>query len=192
MTDRDIDQQLVERVQKALETRVHEVRLSLDAAAWQALCEGYLTNQYYAADLWLDGTVVSQVGIRSRGGGTRNGTKPGLKVDLDRYVPGQSLHGYGSLVLDNLWSDPTFLRERLAFAVFEAMGFPAPRNAFARLSVNGEPWGLYAVVEPVARPFLSRALGEEERTPAVWRHLELADGVVEVRGEHGAVTERRP
>lgn len=141
-------------------TCVHEVRLSLDAAAWQALCEGYLTNQYYAADLWLDGTVVSQVGIRSRGGGTRNGRKPGLRVDLDRYVPGQALHGYGSLVLDNLWSDPTFLRERLAFAVFEAMGFPVPRNAFARLFVNGEPWGVYAIVEPVARPFLSRALGE--------------------------------
>ena len=143
-------------------TCLHDTRLELDPSAWQALRDGYRTNDYFAADLRVDGTVLPQVGVRSRGGGTRNATKPGLKVDLDRYVPGQSLQGYGSLVLDNLWSDPCLLRERLAFAVFEAMGFPAPRNAFTRLTVNGEYWGLYALVEPVARPFLARALGERE------------------------------
>ncbi len=142
--------------------RLHETRLALEPSAWQALRDGYMTNQYFAADLWVDGTAMPQVGVRSRGGGTRNATKPGLKVDLDRYVSRQSLHGYGSLVLDNLWGDPTCLRERLAFAVFEAMGFPTPRNAFTRLTVNDEYWGLYALVEPVARPFLSRALGERE------------------------------
>ena len=35
------------------------------------------------------------------------------------------------------------------------MGIAAPRNAFARLTVNGEYWGLFALVEPVSKPFLA-------------------------------------
>jgi spore coat protein CotH len=53
------------------------------------------------------------------------------------------------------------LRERLAFHVFEAMGIPAPQNAFSRLTVNGQYWGVYALVEPVSKPFLKTRLGEE-------------------------------
>jgi len=48
--------------------------------------------------------------------------------------------------------------------VFEAMGIAAPRNAFARLTVNGEYWGLYALVEPVSKPFLEARLGEKSGT----------------------------
>jgi spore coat protein CotH len=46
--------------------------------------------------------------------------------------------------------------------VFEAMGIPAPRNAHARLTVNGEYWGLYELVEPVSKPFLEARVGDKE------------------------------
>ena len=64
-------------------------------------------------------------------------------------------------MIDNLTTDASMLRERLSFLVFEAMGIAAPRNAFARLTVNGEYWGLFALVEPVSKPFLKSRLGEE-------------------------------
>jgi len=140
---------------------LHEASLELDRSAWKALRDHYLSNQYYAADLTVDGVVVRQVGIRSRGEGSRNEEKPGLKVEFDKYVPGQELYGYKSLVVDNLLQDASMLRERLAFLVFEAMGIAAPRNAHARLTVNGEYWGLYALVEPVSKPFLEARLGEK-------------------------------
>lgn len=141
--------------------RLHETRLELDPLDWQALRDGYLTNQYFAADLVVDGVRVSQVGVRSRGEGSRDERKPGLKLDTNRYVAGQELHGYKSLVLDNLVTDASLLRERLAFAVFEAMGIAAPRNAFTRLVVNDEYWGVYALVEPVSRPFLQERFGDD-------------------------------
>jgi hypothetical protein len=143
---------------------LHEARLVLDPAAWRALRDDFLYNQYYAADLSVDGVAVRQVGIRSRGEGSRSYDKPGLKVEFDKYVPTQEYHGYKSLVLDNLTQDASFLRERLAFLVFEAMGIAAPRNAFARLTVNDEYWGLYALVEPVSKPFLEARLGEKSGT----------------------------
>jgi hypothetical protein len=145
-------------------SRLHEARLDLDPAAWQALRDNYLDNQYYAANLAVDGVAVAQVGVRSRGEGSRNEEKPGLKVEFDKYVPAQEYYGYKSLVLDNLVTDASMLRERLSFLVFEAMGIAAPRNAFARLTVNGEYWGLYALVEPVSKPFLEARFGEKSGT----------------------------
>jgi spore coat protein CotH len=140
---------------------LHEARLALDPSAWEALRRNYLTNQYYAANLSVDGVAVSQVGIRSRGSGSRDSVKPGLEVDFNRYVATQEYYGYKRLVLDNMTQDASFLRERLSFAVFEAMGIAAPRNAFAKLYVNGEYWGLYDLVEKVSKPFLESRLGEK-------------------------------
>jgi spore coat protein CotH len=143
---------------------LHEARLDIDSSAWQALRDNYLENQYYAANLTVDGVAVRQVGVRSRGAGSRDEEKPGLKVDFDKYVPAQEYYGYKSLVVDNLVQDASMLRERLSFLVFEAMGIAAPRNAHARLTVNGQYWGLFALVEPVSKPFLEARLGEKSGT----------------------------
>jgi spore coat protein CotH len=143
---------------------LHEARLDMDPSAWQALRDNYLQNQFYAANLTVDGVAVRQAGVRSRGEGSRNEAKPGLKVEFDKYVPAQEYYGYKSLVLDNMTQDASMLRERMSFLVFEAMGIPAPRNAHARLTVNGQYWGLFALVEPVSKPFLEARLGEKSGT----------------------------
>ncbi len=143
------------------QTRLHEVRIEMDPDDWESLRANYLTNQYYAVNISLDNTVVPQVGIRSRGTGSRDARKPGLKVDFNKYVSGQEFHGYKSLVLDNLVQDASLLRERLAFKVFEAMGIPAPQNAFARLTVNGGYIGVYNLVESVSKPFLKARFGDD-------------------------------
>ena len=141
---------------------LHETRLVLDPGDWSALRQNFRSNQYYAANLSVDGEVVQQVGIRSRGKGSRSGEKPGLKVDMNHYVSGQEFRGRKSLILDNLTQDATFLREPLSFAVFEAMGIAAPRVAHTRLTVNDEYWGLYTLVEDITKPFLEARLGDKE------------------------------
>ena len=143
------------------QSRLHDVRINIDPSDWEALQENFRTNQYYAADITLDTVVVRQVGIRSRGSGSRDEEKPALKVDFNKYVPAQEYGVYKTMVLDNQVQDPSFLRERLAFAAFEGMGIPAPQNSFARLSVNGQYWGLYQVTEAISKPFLKARLGEE-------------------------------
>ena len=134
----------------------------MDPADWQALRENFSTNQYYAANISLDNEVVQQVGIRSRGKGSRSGTKPGLKVDFNRYVRGQEFHGYKSIVLDNLTQDNTFLKEPLSYAAFEAMGIAAPQISYTRLTVNDEYWGLYTLVEDISKPFLEQRFGQDD------------------------------
>ena len=154
---------------------LHEARLDLDPNAWKALRDNYLSNQYYAANFSVDGVAVSQVGVRSRGDGSRNYEKPGLKIDFNQFVPSQEYYGYKSLVIDNLVTDASMLRERLSFLVFEAMGIQSPRNAFARLTVNGEYWGVFSLVEPVSKPFLKERFGEESGTLFDYEWFEYYD-----------------
>jgi spore coat protein CotH len=154
---------------------LHETRIVMDPADWQALRNNFLTNQYYAANISMDGEVVQQAGIRSRGSGSRNETKPGLKVDFNKYIKTQEFHGYKTLVLDNLTQDPALMREKLAFAVFEAMGIAAPQIAHTRLTVNDEYWGVYTLVEPVSKPFLKSRLGEESGNLFDFEYLDVWD-----------------
>jgi spore coat protein CotH len=142
-------------------SRLHDVRIAIDPSDWAALQQNFRSNDYYAADITLDTTTLRQVGIRSRGSGSRSGVKPALKVDFNKYVPTQEYGVYKTMVLDNQVQDPTYLRERLAFAVYEAMAIPAPANAFARLYINGQYWGLYQATESISKPFLKARLGEE-------------------------------
>ena len=139
---------------------VQEIRLSVNTANWQTLKDRYLEDTYYPADLKWREMTVRNVGIRSRGTGSRSGTKPGLKVDFSQYIKGQTFVGLKSVILRNNTQDPSNLHERVSLLLFRRMGLPASREAHARLYVNDEYAGLYTVVEPVDKIFLSRVYGD--------------------------------
>jgi spore coat protein CotH len=140
---------------------VHDVRLTLNSKDWAALKQNYKENIYYPAALTWRGVTIRNIGIRSRGLGSRSSTKPGLRVDIDRYSVDQTFVGLKSFVLDNLTQDPSMLRERLTMAFFRRMGLPAPREAHARLFVNESFVGIYALVETIDKGFLGRAFGSD-------------------------------
>jgi spore coat protein CotH len=139
---------------------LHEIRLSISARDLQRLRDHYLDNTHYPADVQWRGVKVRNAAVRSRGHASRSATKLGLQIDFDRYTAGQRFAGLRSLVLDNMWQDPSMLRERVAMAFFERMGESAPRVSFAKVFINNVYQGLYGVVEPVDDLFLTRAFGE--------------------------------
>lgn len=140
------------------DSQVLDVRLRMNRVDFDALTEHYLEDTYYPADfVWKD-QVVRNVGIRSRGSGSRNRSKPGLKVDFNEYVSGQRFLGLNEVVLDNLTQDPSMVRERVAMKLFARMGLPAPRETFVKLWINDEIYlGVYALVESVDKRFLRNA-----------------------------------
>ena len=142
---------------------VHDIRLSLNSKDWAALKQNYKENIYYPATLTWRDVTVSNVGIRSRGLGSRSATKPGLRVDMDKYNIDQTFLGLKSFVLDNLTQDPSMLRERLSMAFFRRLGLPAPREAHARLFVNDQFAGVYALVETIDKGFLGRSFGADSK-----------------------------
>jgi len=141
---------------------LHEFRIVMDAQDWTSLQKDFLSNQYYAANISVDGEVLQQVGVRSRGHGSRSGTKPGLLIDTNKYVSNQEFHGLKKLVLDNVTQDGSFLHEPLAYPAYEAMGVASPAISFTRLTVNDEFWGVYWLVENVDKNFLAARFGDKE------------------------------
>jgi spore coat protein CotH len=151
---------------------VQDIQLTVNTRDWAELKERYRENVYYQADLRWRGEVVRNVGIRSRGRGSRSETKPGLRVDFNRYVTGQQFLGLKSVVLDNLTQDPSMLKERVVMRFFTEMGMPAPRVAHVRLFVNNSFAGLYTVVESIDKDFLARTLNENDGYLYEFKHTD--------------------
>src|SRR5262245_38550237 len=72
---------------------VHEIRLAINTKDWNTLKSNYLLNDYYPCDFKWGSVTVRNIGVRSRGTGSRSGVKPGLRVDFDRYTTNQKFLG---------------------------------------------------------------------------------------------------
>lgn len=90
------------------------------------------------------------IGVRLKGGSgslqTLDG-KPALKLKFNFSEPDQRLMGLKKLSLNNMVQDPSMIREVLSFQVFRAFDIPSPRTGYATLTINGEPYGVYLVLE---------------------------------------------
>lgn len=140
---------------------LHDIRLVINSRDWEFLKAHYMEDTYYPCNFYWGNLVVRNVGIRSRGTGSRSGVKPGLRVDFDRYATAQTFLGLKSVVLRNNTQDASNLHERLSMLLFQRMSLPAPREAHIRLFVNNEYVGLYTIVESVDKAFLKRTFGED-------------------------------
>ena len=123
-----------------------------------------------------------EVGIRLKGqaGSSRPLTdKPGFKVRMDFEVDGQRFRGLRRLTFNNLVQDPSMIREALVYHVFREFGVPAPRIGYVEVTLNGEPYGLYANIESPDRLFLNRWFDSTEHLYEGAYGVDLASDRVE-------------
>jgi spore coat protein CotH len=140
---------------------LHDVWIHINSRDWAQLRATPEADTYYPCDFEWRALEAYNAGCRSRGNYTRNGIKPGLRVEFEHYVTGQTFLGLTSLVLDNFWQDPSMLKERIVMQLFQRMGVPSSREAHARLYIGParDYVGVYALVEDVNEQFLVRQFG---------------------------------
>jgi spore coat protein CotH len=120
--------------------------------------------------LTADGKTFKDAGLRYKGNASymssARSLKRSLKVELDHFDENSGkFHGERKLNLNSGVMDPTRNREALAFAAYRAAGVPAPRTAYAEvtLTVPGkydrEYLGLFTVIEQVDKTFLKDRFG---------------------------------
>ena len=139
---------------------LQRIDLYVNTRDWYWLRARYQSNDYYPANMKWNGTTVTNVGIRSRGTGSRSSTKPALRVSFSHYATGRTFLGLNAIDLNNGWQDPSNVREILTMKFYRAMGLSAPRMAPAALYINNEYFGLYSIVEEIDEAFLARVYGE--------------------------------
>lgn len=155
------------------DTRLHQVHLEISADDWALLRQNYLDNTYYQASVSLGDTQLANVGIRSRGRGSRSPDKPNFAIKANKYVKGQKFAGLETFQLKANNQDSSMLHEILTFKLFRKMGLPAPREAPARVYLNGEYFGLYMLVENEDEDFLDRNFGESAGDLFEWKPNEV-------------------
>jgi spore coat protein CotH len=138
------------------DSTVHTVEIVMHSRDWSDLHANFRSNDHYPCDVIWNGLRMRNVAARSRGNGSRYEAKPGLELSFDYYAASQRFLGLRGLVLDNLVTDPSMIRESTAMALLRRVGVPAPREAPARVFVNGAYAGLYMMVEPVDTVFAQK------------------------------------
>ena len=145
---------------------LHEVRITMLDADWQALKAAYLTDTPFnvATFQWkgAGGLTASAANFQmhNRGHGSRSPIKPGLHLTFDALVKGQTFLGLSSLELKPNTQDGSMLHERLSMLLFNRMGIPASREVHSTFYVNGEYIGVYLLVEYPDAAFLTRIFNE--------------------------------
>ena len=84
-----------------------------------------------------------------------------FKLEFDQYVDGQTCFGLDKLILNNNYADATNMKEALVYDLYAALDADASLYNYAKVSVNGEYWGVYLALEAVEDSFLLRNYGTE-------------------------------
>ena len=135
---------------------IPEFSISLSDDAFRSL-----RNDPYT---WVEGSFSykgrtwGSVGVRLKGENSflPIDEKPSLKIKFDKYVDGGEFYGLEELTLNNMSGDYSMMHESLAYMLYREAGVPAARANHASVTINGEPYGLYANIENVDKVMMSR------------------------------------
>jgi spore coat protein H len=166
-------------------TNIYDVHLTIESNDWVKLEPSggakseiprageprKLSFDYVEADVEIDGQKIYDIGLRYNGQESylmaRNEKRP-FKLDFNHFVKGLRFRALTKLNLDNNASDPTGIRQALAFELFREAGVPAPRTAFTRVYVTvpglweNKLLGLYTLSEPTDERYLRHNFGTRD------------------------------
>jgi spore coat protein H len=127
----------------------------------------------FDADPYLDeqparlvvGGESHEVLVRLRGSSSRFFPKKSWRIEFPK---GTEFDGRRKHNLVAEFQDRTMMTEKLAYDAMLAMGIPAPRTKYVRLSLNGHYQGVYLDIERVDKSF-AEAHGFGDPDPTIYR-----------------------
>lgn len=152
-------------------------KLELEQSDLDTINASPAAEMYVPGKLIFQGQTYANVGVRYKGSVgafqapcTLNGTlashsgpkdgKCSIKVSFNWRDPEGRFYGLKKLLFHSMNNDPSFMRDRLGYAMFREMGVPAPRATHARLLINGELEGVFALVEEIDGRFTRSRFSE--------------------------------
>ena len=148
-----------------------DVRLEMHDDNWKRKLNAW-KKQFHegrlTATLTVDGVKYDSVGVRLKGNSSYFAPAKEEKKKLPfnikvSYTDGkQQVNGkYRTLKLSNVFRDPSFIRESLSYQIARDY-VPAPECNYARLTVDGDYFGLYNLTESVDRNFWAEEYDSED------------------------------
>jgi spore coat protein CotH len=147
---------------------IHTVKFTFADTNWYSiLVNNYnLGNQldsniYYSCSVEIDGTLMTNVGVKFKGNSSWNhpNGKKSMKISFAEFVPNQRYDSLKQLNLNNSYNDPTFLREKLYLDVLKQNNIEGPRCQYSSVFVNNQPYAFYTLIEEIDKTFLETHYG---------------------------------
>lgn len=143
--------------------RTLDFDIELDQAALDALAAAPKDN-VHATFSWEGESY--DVGLHLKGseaGSFRDlSKKASFKIDFHEWNPDQRFHDVKRLTLNNMIQDGTMSHEHTVYWLMRDLGVPAPRHGYARVTVNGELFGLYSLPESMDEQFINQGFPEDD------------------------------
>jgi len=148
------------------QNELHTFELTLSPENLNKINADPAAEEYVEGKLTFNGETLEQVGIRYKGSigafvgcltgrdwtnpsGSKTCTKLSMKIKINWNDPETRFYGLKKLQFHSMNNDDSQMRDRLGYWFFREMGVPAPRAVHARLLINGEFSGVYALVEQI-------------------------------------------
>ena len=145
---------------------VAEIHLQLPPDSLAYLLDELVNDRYLRASfVFEDGNFrdsVANVGLRLRGNTSLFAQKKSFKISFNEFVPGREYQGVRKLNLRGQHNDPTMIREKLFYEVWEKAGMPERRMAFVKLFINGQYRGLYTNAEEIDKIWLEKTYDDND------------------------------
>ena len=148
---------------------IMDVDILMDEDDWQEMLDNAISEEYYSCDVVINGKTFYSVGIRPKGNTSLSSIasnpdtdRYSFKLEFDHYIEGQSCYGLDKLILNNNYADATNMKEAIVYDMYQYLGVDASLYNYARISVNGDYWGVYLALEGVEDSFMLRNYGTQD------------------------------
>ncbi|MDM5279574.1 CotH kinase family protein [Paenibacillus silvae] len=167
---------------------VIDVKITIDEADWKSMLESPMDKDYKNVSVEVDGKKLDNVGFSTKGNLTlmsvasmKDSDRYSFRLKFDKYDKTQTLLGLDKMVLNNNFSDPSYMREVLHYEALRSIGMDVPMTNYVNLYINGELAGFYTGVEAVDDSYLERNYGESYKDGVLYdteekSYLQYKDG----------------
>ena len=155
-----------------------------DKTDWQTMLDNAQAEEFIMADVVVNGTKFSNVGIRPKGNSSLqkvtqyDSDRYSFRLKFNEYIKDQTCFGLESFVVNNAISDNSYMREYISYDIMNTAGVDSPYFGFTNITVNGDAWGLYLAVEVYDDNYEERVFGDTSGMLYSVKGTEIADNNV--------------
>jgi len=143
--------------------------LNFYSPSWESTLDSFKINNLedrVLASITIDGILYDSVGVRFKGNSSYNSfgqsNKKPFNIKID-YTINQDVYGYTTLKLNNMFKDPSCVREVLSYELLSNY-MPVSKANYMNIYINGNLHGLYTSVESVNNDFLTKHFESDDNS----------------------------
>lgn len=161
-----------------LEDELQEVHIEIDENNLNYLLQNAMDEPYVmTTNVTIGDVTLGYCGLRTKGSYTlehsytdnHGSDRFSFTVNFGKYIKKkdygktQNFFGCNKISFNNFFFDKSMMKEFFALKLLDEMGLPTPQYGLAKLYINGNYYGVYAMVEAMDESILEQYYGVDDK-----------------------------